>query len=404
MNPGGRGKERHPVKRRALQLGVVAAMVAAATVVTAQPAQAAWAQAYVSGDVLHFSDAPDGTANVNITARVSGKNIVFDAQYVIVPSSGCSWPDADHTRVVCSGAVSRVEMHGGPGNDVMDVDLAGIFASLVDYLYGEDGDDTLLGGRGPTGLWGGAGDDVMYGRGGNDGFISDNVAEDGSDQMYGGPGIDAVDYLERTVGVHASLDGVVGDDGAPGEGDTIGADVEDIMGSGYDDVLIGNDVANRILACGGSNTVDAKGGDDIMEEGDGFDCGMDTPIGPDIIIGGTCVDTAHYSRRIGGVTIDLDNVYGDDGAPGEGDSVIDIEILYATEYNDVLTGNAGANTFYGSFGNDTIFGLGGDDSIYGEFDNDALYGGDGADFIDGGSGFDLCSLGAGGLTKVNCEP
>ncbi|MGE5827611.1 MAG: calcium-binding protein [Micromonosporaceae bacterium] len=392
------------MRRRALRLGVVAAVTAAATMILAQPAHAAWAQAYVSGDVLHFSDAPDGTANVNITARVSGKGILFDAQYVIVPSTGCSWPDADHTRVLCSGAVSLVEMHGGPGNDVMDVDLGGLFASIPDILYGEAGDDTLLGGRGATSLWGGNGNDVMYGRGGGDGFVSHVVAEDGSDQMYGGPGNDTVDYIERTAGVHASLDGVVGDDGAPGEGDTIGADIENIVASAYDDVLIGNNADNRILACGGSNTVDAMGGNDFIEEGDGLHCGLNNPIGPDVIIGGTGVDTASYSRRSSGVTIDLDNVYDDDGAPGEGDSIIDIENLYATEHNDVLTGNSGANTLNGSYGNDTIFGLGGDDTIFGEQGNDALYGGDGADFIDGGNDSDFCSLGLGGLTKVNCEP
>jgi Ca2+-binding RTX toxin-like protein len=391
------------LKRRALQLGVVAAVTAAATMIIAQPAHAAWAQAYVSGDVLHFSDAPDGTANVNITARVSGKSIVLDAQYVIVPSSGCSWPDADHTRVLCSGAVSQVEMHGGPGNDVMDVDLAGLFASLPDYLYGDDGDDVLLGGRGRTGLWGGNGDDVMYGRDGGDDFVS-FIAGDGSDQMYGGPGVDTVTYMERPAGVHASADGVVGDDGAPGEGDTIGADVEDIVGTWYDDVLIGNDSDNRIAACGGSNTVDAKSGDDFIEEGDGYHCGLVSPPGPDIIIGGTGVDTADYGMRTSGVTIDLDNVYGDDGAPGEGDSVIDIENVYATVHNDVLTGNSGVNTIYGLDGADTIVGLGGNDTIYGQNGNDSLYGGDGADFIDGGAGSDFCNLGAGGLTKVNWEP
>ena len=57
----------------------------------------------------------------------------------------------------------------------------------------------------------------------------------GADVMLGGAGLDSVSYHDKTTGIVASLDGVASNDGEPGEGDTIGADVEAISG-GDDEV------------------------------------------------------------------------------------------------------------------------------------------------------------------------
>jgi Ca2+-binding RTX toxin-like protein len=355
---------------------------------------------YISGGVLYLWDAPG--VNIGVTVRTSGTTILFDAQSDLFPSNGCWWPDSDHTRAACSGSISRLELHGRDGDDVIDVDLASPFHTLYDYLYGEEGNDVLMGGRAGTGLYGGSGDDIMYGRSGVDAVLAD-AAPDGSDQMYGGPGIDTIDYLARTTGVHASIDGVFGDDGAPGEGDTMGADFETIVGTHYDDVLIGNNSNNTISACGGMDVVYGMGGTDWINEGDGDNCGALNTVGPDTIVGGAGTDTVFYTGRSVGINVDLDNVYGDDGGPGEGDSIIDVENLTSTGPADILTGNAGANTLRAGPGNDIVFGQDGNDAISGEGGNDSLFGGAGADELDGGDGDDLCNLGYEGLTAVNCE-
>jgi len=125
------------------------------------------------------------------------------------------------------------------------------------------------------------------------------------------------------------------------------------------------------------------------------------PLAADPIAGGRYPE--QRSARSVGVNVDLDNVYGDDGEPGEGDSVIDIENITSTGPADVLTGNSGANTFNAGPGNDIVFGQGGNDTINGQEGNDSLFGGAGADYLDGGDDDDLCNLGFEGLTKVNCE-
>ena len=65
-------------------------------------------------------------------------------------------------------------------------------------------------------------------------------------------------------------------------------------------------------------------------------------------------------------------------AIGEGtDTLIDIENLAGTRFNDTLEGNHGDNELAGLAGNDEIFGLGGNDTILGSAGADKIDGGDG---------------------------
>ena len=71
------------------------------------------------------------------------------------------------------------------------------------------------------------------------------------------------------------------------------------------------------------------------------------------------------------------------------DTLVAIENIVGSNFNDQLTGSAGDNTIYGGLGNDQVYGGAG---------NDTLYGGDGNDQIDGGSGNDIIFDGAGNDT------
>ncbi len=57
------------------------------------------------------------------------------------------------------------------------------------------------------------------------------------DVQSGGDGIDMVNYAARKTGVRVTV-GVGADDGSPGEGDDVRADIETVVGSQGDDVII----------------------------------------------------------------------------------------------------------------------------------------------------------------------
>ncbi len=95
--------------------------------------------------------------------------------------------------------------------------------------------------------------------------------------------------------------------------------------------------------------------------------------GGDALDGGAGFDTADYSRSSVSVTVDLANGSGT-GGEAAGDSLVNIEALIGSAYNDVLKGSAGANTFDGGTGDDRLEGAGGSDRYLFGFDrgNDTI--------------------------------
>lgn len=153
---------------------------------------------------------------------------------------------------------------GGHGNDTL---TAG--EDLVTFRGGP-GNDTLTGSdsSGPHGfggdyLTGGEGDDFLNARGGNDHVFD----EPGADVYLGGDGYETLWYSRKTP-VRVSLDGRA-DDGGAGEGDNVMPDVEEAAGGEADDVLVGNDSANRLIGGGGNNVLLGVGGDDELVGGGG---------------------------------------------------------------------------------------------------------------------------------------
>ena len=141
---------------------------------------------------------------------------------------------------------------GGAGNDVVQGGLG------FDALDGAAGNDDLNGFGGADVVEGGDGDDVLRadnraadeqvagpdtlrGEGGDDRFRAVGGPSGGSgDRLDGGPGRDTADYSGRTAGVtlRVNIGGArVADDGAPGEGDDIGEDVEGLTGGAGADIL-----------------------------------------------------------------------------------------------------------------------------------------------------------------------
>jgi Ca2+-binding RTX toxin-like protein len=216
----------------------------------------------------------------------------------------------------------------------------------VQNVIAGDGNDTLIGSVGNNVLSGGDGHDTLDG----------NL---GSDTLNGGDGSDAVIYASHTNGVVADLDGIA-DDGEPGEGDLIAADVESIGGGPGNDVLTGNAGVNTLAGGEGDDTLDGAGGADILA-------------------GGAGIDTADYSSRTNAVTVDLDDE-ADDGEFGEEDNVInDVENIVGGAANDDLTGSADANALTGGPGDDTINGEEGIDVLSGDSGADTILSRDSVD-------------------------
>jgi hypothetical protein len=78
-----------------------------------------------------------------------------------------------------------------------------------------------------------------------------------------------------------------------------------------------------------------------------------------------------------------------------GDTFDSIERISATAFNDMIWGDANANTFFGKDGNDMLDGRAGDDVLEGDGGNDTIFGGDGADTLYGNDGNDILYGGIG---------
>jgi serralysin len=115
-------------------------------------------------------------------------------------------------------------------------------------------------------LFGRDGTDTLNGAGGGDVFVNSST----TDTFNGGAGVDWVLYTHSLVGVTVTLDGVA-NDGMPGEGDNVGADVENVVGSEESDVLEGNGADNRLHGLDGDDTLRGRGGHDTLFGDAGFD-------------------------------------------------------------------------------------------------------------------------------------
>jgi Ca2+-binding RTX toxin-like protein len=124
-------------------------------------------------------------------------------------------------------------------------------------------------------------------------------------------------------------------------------------------------------------------------------------------LGGPGDDTVGYPNRTG-VTVDADGASGDDGQPGEHDSVgADVESLIGTVGNDRLTGNDGNGQLQGGPGDDVLHGGGGDDLVEGGEGRDQLYGDAGDDLLFGWeetAAADTLDGGPNGETGDECHP
>lgn len=303
-------------------------------------------------------------------------------------------------RLIVKGFVASVLIDGGSGDDLISV--VEYDSGLNGIAYGGDGNDRIFGVRGiggdgndylDMGGDGGGGDDIIYGgfdystnRGGagSDMIFDSWIADGGSgdDFIYGGElvrGGEGSDYL---IGYEAH--GGPGNDimrSAFANGDE-GRDVwfglyPDLSADDDGDKIVLNDDHRLVTSFSGSphEFILTAQGADIDEDGDGI------------------ADWDYYHP---GLSADDFLALGFDGDPLESsDDVVTgtaaSEFFYGGGGDDDLSGAGGNDFVFGGFGDDVLSGNSGDDLLVGHAGNDRLYGGSGADELDGGDGDDTLS-------------
>ncbi len=245
------------------------------------------------------------------------------------------------------------------------------------------------------------GDDTILGSSGDDEFGGSK----GNDTINGGAGIDLLNFdkFSEAVTVNLSTGHAI-----TSYGNSVISNIEDIGGSAYSDILTGNAGNNQIQGFGGADKID----------------------------GGAGFDTVVYFDASSAVNVNLATGVVSGGSGN--DTLISIERVIGSRFNDVLTGSNANEFFLGGLGNDTINGGGGvdtveynfvgsgvivnlttgsssggggndiisniesisgsvfDDTLIGNDLDNVLDGGNGSDTLDGGKGSDI--LIAGGST------
>ncbi|OGO94349.1 MAG: hypothetical protein A3F10_00185 [Coxiella sp. RIFCSPHIGHO2_12_FULL_42_15] len=190
-------------------------------------------------------------------------------------------------------ALSSLSMSGGKGGD-----------SFIGTAF----DDTITSG---------AGDDTLEGRG-------------GADVITGGVGEDTASYVNSVSGVTVNLATGIGT-GGDAQGDILSG-IENVIGSEFSDVLIGN-AENNLL----------EGG-----------------AGADQLLGGVGSDTLSYRTSLEGVNIDL-STGSSSGGDATGDTFSDIENVTGSSHADRLTGSSEDNVLTSGGGADILMGGAGND-------------------------------------------
>jgi Ca2+-binding RTX toxin-like protein len=290
----------------------------------------------------------------------------------------------------------------------------------VESAIGSRFDDTLIGGvavgENAAGVrvrnveW------DLKGRAGND-YLEGGP---GNDNLDGGDGVDTVSYRTApaqqvvnpvtqavtAVGVTINLASTIAQNTVTAGTDTL-TGIENVIGSAFNDTLTGDGAAN------------------VIEGGDGAD----------LINGAGGADTAGYEHAAAGINVNLALNGGQNTISAGIDTLISMENVIGSGFNDTLTGNGGANVMEGGVGNDLINGGAGSDTasyehaaagvnvnlelrvaqvtggagtdtlrsmenLRGSVFNDILTGSAGANVLDGNIGADIMSGGGGNDTYM----
>ena len=307
------------------------------------------------------------TTKKKIEAEYNGRDGDLDetrqpASYEITLKGAKTKTDGNGNTFYTKGTITKITWYDSDGDKKMEasglsINLKQFWAALnegSDWMFRHlllKDDHSFVGaddGMNPDGWDGddidtGFGDDTITANGGDD-YIKD---QGGTDTYDGGDGYDALSYDQLfwrpwlgDQGIDADLAAgtVVGPDGNT---DTL-ISIEMLRGTYLDDVMRGDGGDyNQFMGLQGNDTIDGRGGLDEVR----YDRDDDQ--------GGT-----------NGVMVDLKKGTATDGF-GDTDTLINIERVRGSDYDDLLIDNNGDNRLRGYDGDDTLCASKGDDQLEG---------------------------------------
>lgn len=230
---------------------------------------------------------------------------------------------------------------GGGGIDTVDYShaLSAINISLKDsraYINGFGGIDQF---DGISGIIGSAFDDRIE-LGANDAIIHAGAGNDliiagsgGNNMIDGGTGINTLDYSNVSSAINLSLNqGMATNNGAGGQ-DTL-ANIHNLIGSAWNDVIEGDDSNNTISTGTGDDRVYGSKGNDIID-------------------GGIGSNTLDYSRLSEAVSVNMVTRTVQKGLSGT-DNFTQFDRFVGTAYDDSFIVTAGVSAIDGGEGFDSL--------------------------------------------------
>jgi len=417
-----------------------------------------------AGDTMDGGAGADTVVGDNGEITGDGAVVIFDDCTAI---GGNDTITGDESADWLFGGNGNDTINGGDGADYIEGNAG------VDAVHGDDNADHILGGSSsdtsPGGgsaqsytlacddgdnLYGDAGDDVMLGDNGliaadgtttmsvsDPGTFGDDVmrGSSGQDQMYGELGSDTMtgdadqDYLLGDLGaITAPTSGpATWPGGAPNHKVALispnsgSADV--IYGGSTDDHAYGGAADDTLQGGAGDDYLEGNGGQDSMyglsDDIDGstcsagvsaFDCAQAAQASSDItagatdqddMIGGSSGANPDANKSDAGEAIMKGNlaqdvILGDNGTivrtvdgvnwaqdPIAGGAKRDVTLTYG-DRPDCSTGVCGGDTIEGDAANDRIYGEGGNDTIDGDATGHAISGAPGDDYVEGNQNVD----------------
>jgi RTX calcium-binding nonapeptide repeat (4 copies) len=323
-------------------------------------------------------DGRGGARSVDINVEVGAVEYYQDE--IIIGTNGVNHIFGGLGTDVLSGLAGGDTLDGGDGNDTADyrastgtnvnVDLLQHTASgghatgdtldRIENLYGSlTQRDILIGDIGNNILKGFGGIDSLIGNGGDD-FIEGGAA---GDTINGGAGSgDTASYRDST-GSNVSINLLTSvHSGGDAQGDLLFF-IENLEGSlTRRDILVGNNVANRIFGNGGADIIQGQGGNDFIDGG----------VGADSLNAGAGIDTVSYEKSSAGVTVDLNVALQVSVGDANGDSLFFFENVDGSDFGDNLKGSLVSNRLVGGLGMDTLNGGTGSDYLTGGADADTF--------------------------------
>ena len=383
--------------------------------------------AYGSSDVLigDLSANPTTTGNDTLYAGGSGGHTLYgsagnDVFTILAGSSGNTLVGGSGNDLMIDQGSGTNTLSAGAGNNTLyaGFGMDSLYASAgTNTLYGSQGSSgvaTLSGGSGFNTLVGGAGSDLLIGGAGTDIMIGGSGTADmrvgiGAETLIGTGSANAYADFVNAQSVTVMLHGTsAGSAWGSGISTDLLTNIENVIGSTGNDVLVGDSLANSLFGGSGNDTIFSGGGADYLDGGTGTNTvsfagvtdgltitlggtgtgsfnsasytgtlknftiavggsGADTFVGSasnESFDGGAGVDVMNYSALTGALSVNLST--GTAFGVGAGtDTLSNIEVILGGSGSNVMKGGLAADTLIGGAGNDTFFAGTGNDSFDG---------------------------------------